>query len=326
MAPRGVGHGSLRWLVLFGLATAMGACRDIWGIGGLEGATTGGSSSGGAVAAVEACAPCSADGGLVYACLPGSSLSERCSGETPHCNPAAGTCTHLLVDDAEVTEAEFRRFEEALTNGVGRTPQEAPRCSEFGGGQVDATCTPICTPTGSERCDDHPKTCVSWCEAWAYCRTQGAYLCGSLAGAEAGEAGDEYREDRSQAPDAASDAWINACSAGGTKINYNSSECGEATASGVTFPVRDEHNTCEVLAPGGYSQFFGLWGNVREWVNDCNGQNECAARGASVSKDNWDKGCAVAEYMPRQAKYDDVGFRCCGRPASGGAGGESSGL
>jgi formylglycine-generating enzyme len=337
-------HWTARGVIAIAFALSLGSCRDIWGIDGFEGAmpsggraptVTGGAAgddnaSGGSAPTCDQA--CTLESPNVYACPQGANLNNRrlCAsaekGDGPHCNPTSGSCTRLLVDPFEVTAAEYELFvAEAQDNPDLLKSTEAACAGANGSAVPDPTCQPTCT----ENCDDHPQTCVTWCQASAYCRAQGAFLCGRLIDAEIAS---EPNTDPlpSEGSGAGDDAWVNACSAGGTKPEGYSHLCALSAKDAYgTYPVKQEPDGCSTKrkALAGYGAFYGLQGNVREWVHrlrdsDLEPPDDCRTRGASFATRN-DVPCDAERQERCDAARDDIGFRCCGREAASPEGGSS---
>jgi hypothetical protein len=89
--------------------------------------------------------------------------------------------------------------------------------------------------------------------------------------------------------------------------------------SGYPFPdagvgpqdVNRSANACLGAAPG----LYDMSGNVAEWEDSCNGStgsgDDCRVRGGSYPDGSAALECKADKSLKRDAKLDDVGFRCC---------------
>jgi sulfatase modifying factor 1 len=165
--------------------------------------------------------------------------------------------------------------------------------------------------------------CVTFCDAFAYCRGVGKRLCGGIGGGAAGF--DDF-------DDASRDQWYNACSAGGVNTypygdqydeqacnGYDNAQSGCQTGGCTTRPGGDVPG-CESPVAG-YAGVYDLSGNVFEWQDSCNatvdGSDRCRFRGGSFISSYGDDGgnalrCNYDIAGSRDDRYDNLGFRCCG--------------
>jgi len=230
----------------------------------------------------------------------------------------------FCIDSTEVTNAQYQAF---LTASAAKAPTQADRCAwnaSFAPDTATAGC-PAFDPVGRA---SYPVVCVDWCDADAYCRSVGKYLCraGSLDGNNAGPVKNPLVSGGSQ--------WVIACSSDGTQTYpYGSTGmpglCVDkkfvSTIAGVQ-PVMSAA-TCQV----GTSGIYDMSGNASEWQDDCvaatstsgvaadlGKTDECDAYGGAVSSDYSDTSCTAAAsatdtlaHFTRAQVAPDNGFRCC---------------
>jgi formylglycine-generating enzyme required for sulfatase activity len=156
---------------------------------------------------------------------------------------------------------------------------------------------------------------VVFCDAVAYCRWAGKSLCGSFAGRS-------LSIEETTDPDRS--AWMNACSAGGTRAfpygdEFDPQKCVSALTNGdptidpddQAFPV--PYATCEGPVPG----LFDMSGNVTEWQDAC-GESDagpvCAVQGGDFLLPGTVAQLLKCEgWLPAlvESAPVDVGVRCC---------------
>ncbi|HEY4185576.1 MAG TPA: SUMF1/EgtB/PvdO family nonheme iron enzyme [Polyangia bacterium] len=225
----------------------------------------------------------------------------------------------FCVDSTEVTNAQYQDF---LTAAAAAPPTQSARCA-WNSSFAPQTTAPGCTtfdPTGH---GSYPVGCVDWCDADAYCRSVGKYLCraGSLDGSNPGPVTNPTSPDGSQ--------WIIACTNDG-KLTYPYGTEGMqglcvdkkfvSTIAGVQ-PVMSAPQCV-----GGVAGVYDMSGNVSEWQDNCvtaatsaDGQgDECDTYGGAQSSDYSDTSCAAATsatdtsaHFSRAQIAADNGFRCC---------------
>ena len=226
------------------------------------------------------------------------------------------------IDSTEVTNAQYQAFLAAAA-----PPPPSPRCawnSSLAPAATGAGCTAF-DPAGHP---DLPVVCVDWCDADAYCRWAGKYLCG-VADPD-GVHGGPVTNPTSKT---SGSQWIVACSNDGT-LTYpygnegTSGRCADkkfpSTTPGVQ-PVKSA-TMCEGGVPG----LFDMAGNASEWQNNCveaapsatakdDGQDDaCDAYGGARSSEYPDTSCLAATspsdttaHFKRAQVAPDNGFRCC---------------
>jgi formylglycine-generating enzyme required for sulfatase activity len=161
---------------------------------------------------------------------------------------------------------------------------------------------------------------VDWCDAFAYCAWAGKRLCGRIGSGETPY--DDFK-------DAAVSEWFNACSAGGTLIDYpfpwydspdsyttcniyfdvNVQEDGWPVGRRKTLPVAIK-SSCR--GPEPYDAIYDLLGNVAEWENSCGAEigldDPCRYRGGNFAST---LDCSDGTRAPRYETNRYIGFRCC---------------
>lgn len=178
------------------------------------------------------------------------------------------------------------------------------------------------TPTGAwpapANGKKHPVRYVDWCDAWAYCQWSGKRLCGKQGGGAVAHT-DFDNANQSQ--------WMNACTAGVSTYpygsSYNAAKCigseyqnpdGAAyfpPLPGTRTPPNYPPQDCQGAAPS----LYDMSGNVAEWEDSCNGAtgstDDCRVRGGSFKEAQAALACNADRVLKRDAKLEDVGFRCC---------------
>jgi sulfatase modifying factor 1 len=168
-------------------------------------------------------------------------------------------------------------------------------------------------------CGNHPRVCVDWCDAYAYCKAVGKRLCGKVAG------GSSLFEDYA---DAAKSQWFNACSANNANAYpyggaYNGQACnGHERSVGTSVPAGSLPDCQSSLA--GYTHVYDLSGNVSEWEDSCDATvgnlDSCRIRGGAFT--DGDYHTSSSSYLScghglsdlRSAAQYVIGFRCCSDP------------
>ncbi|MBI5535963.1 MAG: SUMF1/EgtB/PvdO family nonheme iron enzyme [Deltaproteobacteria bacterium] len=229
-----------------------------------------------------------------------------CTGSTPLCSlsqckacpgsggPAMVSIGSACVDETEVTRSQYQAW--LATSPV--VSKQLDPCLSNLSFAPDAVCMsgPDVCASG---CDDHPQTCVDWCDATAYCAFVGKKLCGAY-GSWAWKPAD---------PTALGEACHD-----GTSDNYpygpilQPNACnGSELAAGTSVPVGSLKGCAREHGDG---KIFDLTGNVWEWQDLCPG-SACAVRGGSYKESSAGNTCTATTSLARDAVASDLGFRCC---------------
>lgn len=230
----------------------------------------------------------------------------------------------FCIDSTEVTNAQYQAF---LTAAATKPPTQSDAC------QWNTSLAPETTTAGCPTFDpvgraDFPVVCVNWCDADAYCRSVGKYLCraGSLDGNNAGPVKNPVTPGGSQ--------WVIACSNDGAQ-GY---PYGAMGLPGVCVDKKYVSSTPGVqpvmsaaMCQVGTTGIYDMSGNASEWQDDCvaataaattpaelGKADECDAYGGAVSSDYPDTSCTAAAgvsdtqaHFTRAQVAPDNGFRCC---------------
>lgn len=226
----------------------------------------------------------------------------------------------FCIDSAEVTNAAYHAF---LTAAATTPPKQATRC-QWNASFAPLTTAPACPAFDPVGRANYPVVCVNWCDADAYCRSVGKYLCraGSLDGNDPGPVTNPLAPGGSQ--------WVIACSNDDSKRTY---PYGTEAMPGVCVDKKYLATTAGVQpvmsAPGcagGVAGLYDMSGNVSEWQDNCveaatsaDGKgDECDAYGGAQSSDYPDTACTAAAVITDTAAHftrsqiaSDNGFRCC---------------
>jgi sulfatase modifying factor 1 len=293
------------------------------GAPGMGGGGTAGASTAGAGGCVPRCDG-KEDSVTAIECDRRGTLDCMKTAATHQCDPAGGTCIDVDIDATEVT---FRDYYAWLSKAP---PVEVPGCSWKGTFAPDDDCLNgarlPCAVSGAPTCDadascaasapdcstsSFPIVCVDWCDAAAYCISQGRRLCGRLSGGATPF--DSFKEPGQS-------TWMNACSAGGQFI-YGSGDIPPLDCSYADMGMYEagSRDGCGSPSPG-YSRFKDLSGNAAEWEDSCRwvsdaapGQyDECHIRGGSHVGVLERVRCDANETLRRSEVRSDLGFRCCG--------------
>lgn len=214
------------------------------------------------------------------------------------------------IDATEVTRAQYAAW--LATNPV--VADQPPACAGWNVTYVPESswpergCTAAEWPPGER--GQYPVVCVDWCDAYAYCKSVGKRLCGSIAGGPNAYADHE---------DASRSQWFNACSSGGTYDfpygdTFAAQSCnGHGSAVDASQPVAASVG-CQSPA-NGYAGVFDLSGNVREWEDSCSSTEAyapCHTRGGGFGDDYYSGlRCNDPMYAYRDHLWGVIGFRCC---------------
>jgi len=224
-----------------------------------------------------------------------------CSGGcgTPNCGacpegPEPVDVGGYTIDSTEISNAQYGQFVDV---GFNQSFYDAlPAGCEF-----KDDFTPSVWPVDPP--PDLPVVGVDWCDAYAYCEWAGKELCGAIGGGPA-DVGDVGDWNASQ--------WFRACTQSGIKeypygVLYDSDACNTIDAG---FEQRTDVGSlpdCE----GGYPGIYDMSGNVWEWTNACNDQDDCRRRGGSYFSDANTTRCFIDSLRARDFRNNNQGFRCC---------------
>jgi formylglycine-generating enzyme required for sulfatase activity len=217
------------------------------------------------------------------------------SGRGPDMIKVTSVGQTYCVDATEVTLGQYDEFI-ATSPDLDDQPPECAFNRSFG-------------PQFQVADKNMPVQFVDWCDARAFCRWAGKHLCGKIGGGPS--AFDAWQ-------DATSDEWFGACSEGGMRAfpygqqyervcrDDNDNRGGGDQNMRVT-PVKT-HPACE----GGVAGLFDMSGNVKEWADSCDENDNCRVRGGGAYDRESNLRCAADDRSPRShATADDIGVRCC---------------
>jgi hypothetical protein len=201
-----------------------------------------------------------------------------------------------MVDGTEVTAAQYNQFLDVEFDPE-YFAQLLPQGCEF---KTDFT--PDAFP--GEPSEAIPVVGVDWCDAFAYCTWAGKHLCGAIGGGAA---------PLNEVQNPATNEWYRACTGGGISnypygLMYDPTACNTSDAGWNQLTDVAGLPNCE----GGYDGIFDMSGNVWEWTNSCNDQDECQRRGGSRFSNGPNSRCAIDSLRPRNLRDESQGFRCCG--------------
>ena len=258
---------------------------------------------------------------------------RECTDKAAQC--ISGSCTLLDVDATEVSVLEYSDFVAELGasisekfefeddhfgnfckgTSVGALEEECLQEAPCGECQLCRTkqegdCVDECSA-----CDAAPQTCISWCQAAAYCQTQGRRLCGSVGRESETSVGLSLTDALTE-----HSAWSLACAGGlllDSSVFGTGSELAEDCIWGGrwTFGASSGGNCHPINA--GYAQFYDFSGGVAEWEDSCDKwtpvNSSCRVRGGSfMALNEPDLSCLANRLEDPTEGYPDVGFRCCG--------------
>jgi sulfatase modifying factor 1 len=197
----------------------------------------------------------------------------------------------VCVDRVEVTNRAYAAFLDAAAPGA------APAGCDPGASHAPASWPP---PAGR---DALPVASVTWCDAHAFCAWAGKRLCGAIGGGPL---------DPSLLGRASFDEWFAVCSNDG-KATYPYGDAyapvacnGNDYGTGGPVPV-GSLGTCASRAGGP----LDLSGNVWEWIDACDPQGRCYARGGAYNSPPSELACAGSIASLRTVGAVTIGFRCC---------------
>jgi sulfatase modifying factor 1 len=262
--------------------------------------------------------PCAKDAGLDNAvtetgAIPAVDSGRPCLGQPPAAVRVGSPGNTFCIDSTEVTNAQYQAF---LAAAVPLASQD-PKCA------WNASFQPEEYDAGPAPGPSHPQVGVDWCDAVAYCRWAGKYLCGKVEnGAKVGPVtSDGLGDFRSH-------QWLLACSAEGRRdypygAPFSGSKCNIANFdAGFALPVA-EAGACL----GGYEGIHDMLGNVWEWYDgpcredgslevdggDGGHQSDsCMLKGASFTERGGGFDCRFdLPNIRRDSRGYTIGFRCC---------------
>jgi formylglycine-generating enzyme len=227
------------------------------------------------------------DGGADVAAV-GSSHGCRTSAAGAMVLAKLANGVPFCIDATEVTSAAYEAFVAATgPNGFG-SAGPPPSCVGYSGFERKG---------GAPLIADQPVDYVTWCDAFAFCRSAGKRLCGQIAGT-----------------DATTGEWYAACSAGGKRVysygnTYDPNACN--TMSDATKRVGSSTG-CE----GGLPGLVDMNGNAGEWVDACDPvTSQCSYAGGFYASGS-DSTCdgLFGNNPAASQPYPGIGFRCCANP------------
>ena len=222
----------------------------------------------------------------------------------------------FCVDEYEVTQQEYRAF---LMKNPSRDRQD-PVCAVRNESFEPRTSSPV-TTTRDEctkntyrptELPQRPVSCVDYCDAVAYCREQGKFLCGEATKPGKILIGVNY---------AGIDAFYTACTSDNESNVYpygatyapktcNTKDYGSLGSVDVGKTPACKNKTSPTAA-------FNLVGNVAEWTTACvpgdgAAAPDCMVRGGSYVDGETTSRCSSSDKIRSTDAFADVGFRCCG--------------
>jgi formylglycine-generating enzyme required for sulfatase activity len=228
----------------------------------------------------------------------------------------------FVIDATEVTVGQYAAWL-ATTPATNQTAPCALNTSfEPGKFTPQGTTTNQCESFSwqeEQQNPDHPVTCVDWCDADAYCKAEGAHLCGRVGG---GTVVTRYEPDFFYVVEPNTSEWYLACSQGGLRAFPYGPNLDESACNGTSGLLQDVGTSPQCV--GGYDGLFDMSGNVAEWEDSCVDQPgddaACIPRGGSfysgqpisMGGDPPELGCAYHfSAVPRTSQANSTGFRCC---------------
>ena len=225
--------------------------------------------------------------------------------------PGGGFC----IDSTEVTNTEYAEFVTAVSMGASiAMPANGTHCA-WNGSIAPKTSGDGCTPSTTDTTmhPDWPVTCVTWCDAYAYCAWAGKRICGAVDG--------ELVQECYATVINPTNEWYEACSANGTRTypygsSYVKGACNTKDLYDAGFAVAnvEAFDACV----GGYSNLYDMGGNVEEWFDSCQDLGEGGANDSChESGDCFNYAatgfarCDNDDSDYRSFAGTDVGIRCC---------------
>ena len=279
--------------------------------GGIGGSNTGGFAASGTCAVGGAPAYCEDD--IFHPSDPMCSGQDSpapvpCTDDTPLCGfygctacPGAGGAPMVSIGMAciDVTETTRAHYEAWLATSPSTASQDAA-CASNVSFAPDPDCMAQAEVCASG-CENHPQTCVDWCDASAFCAAVGKRLCGTYPQQNSGY---WKPEDPTELGEACHDGTLESFPYG---PDHQAGTCNGNELAGTTVPVGSLAD-CAREQPGG--KVYDLVGNVWEWQQLCDATT-CTARGGSFAEDGEKNTCSATASYPRDLTASNLGFRCC---------------
>lgn len=240
-----------------------------------------------------------------------STEGDAASGLLYNPTPPARTCPQRSIADgtmAPIDDGKGGSFcmdttevtREAYANFLATSPSHTNVASCAGVSDFTVATSGACE--GAVQDGDSvtlPVSCVTWCDAAAYCAWTGKRLC---------------RSDGSDVTDPKNDEWFRACSAGGTREYpygemYDDSACdAKGSQSGIWAPQEVSFYAGCIDAT---RRIHDLSGNVEEWEDACE-SGVCAVRGGSYQSIMTSRLACASKVTASMNDVDPSrGFRCC---------------
>jgi formylglycine-generating enzyme len=243
-------------------------------------------------------------GELCVACRPGAACTTPgdCLGEQK-CDPTAGRCGcpedmvelttpegPFCIDKYEVKVGEYYELLDARDRpGVADLPPACSFNTSFDP-DIDQRATP-----------ELPIVEIDWCDALAYCLFVGKRLCAAIGGGPVpfGAFADPGRSE-----------WQRACQGDGANAFPYGPAYDRARCNGEDGIDRVEPGalpSCRATI----AEIYDLSGNVAEWEDACDENDECRVRGGSFGSVEEELKCRAQAVMDRRDESPTIGFRCC---------------
>ena len=234
-------------------------------------------------------------------CSAGVWQASSCPLNQPTCE-AEGQCvvrgptmvdvgSAFFIDATEVTVGQYKAFLDAKGGDVSGQSAVCSWNQSYYEGPV------VMDPS------EYPMTSVDWCDAAAYCSWAGKHLCGHIGGGPIARV-DIFEANLSQ--------WFVACGGGGFHPNDNP-VCNSSQGFNSIAPVAS-YPGCEGYPPG----LFDMEGNVREWIDACEGSSGASdvcyvLGGSTLDQTSYcdEVGEDVQDPWLRSTRTGYDGFRCC---------------
>lgn len=212
------------------------------------------------------------------------------------------------IDATEVTNGDYDEF-------VAKVSPKAVAFPTFCKWKASGSFAATPKPGGGSNA---PVRNIDWCDAWAYCDSQGNRLCGQIG---TGSTKNPTPYDKFDDPNVGQ--WRHACSYGASPTwPYGSSADGakcntvERAPDGGTNTIVSVRSmtTCNGT-PAELNGLYDMSGNVAEWEDSCQGtagaDDNCRVRGGSFRDKASAASCGANAIRNRSDRQDWVGFRCC---------------